>query len=134
MSLYAALLGVVALVGVAATTATGAMDATSAAISSPSPAHTLAALDCRCVPSSTLVMRYQRILSKLGKKCEESQARLAYISTQATLILRQNGHRRTNLWLLTRVDQSVTPKPPNPAGFKRSCRYRVAEIVNSIVA
>jgi hypothetical protein len=123
----AALLGVLVLC-VAATTATSATEATRATQWLPSPARKLAALDCRCVPDSARVARYQRILARLSKKCKESAERLGYISTVATQGLRQSGHRRTNLWMLVQVDQRI----PEPVRARQPCRYVFALVVTSI--
>ena len=95
----------------------------------PAPARTLAALDCRCPPSAARIARYQRVLDTLASRCVESRGRLAYISKTATEILRQSGHRRTNLWLLSEVSQAISTDPRR----KQPCRFVFALVVESIL-
>ena len=122
-----ALLGAVVVASVAASAAIGAEHAPSTVTWLPRPARTLAALDCRCVPGRARVARYQRVLAALSRRCMEPAARLAYISKVATEGLRQSGRRRTNLWMLTQVDESISKRPD-----EQPCRYVFALIVTSI--
>jgi hypothetical protein len=58
----------------------------------------------------------------------ESRGRLAYISKVATEGLRQSGHRRSNLWMLNQVDQTISAESRK----KQPCRYVFALVVESI--
>jgi hypothetical protein len=121
-------LGAFVLACAAATTAAGGTGVQRTPIWLPTPARTLAALDCRCAPGPARIARYRRLLEKLSKRCEESPGRLAYISKVATEGLRQSGHRRTNLWLLKRVDQTISTDTTT----EQPCRYVFALVVTSI--
>lgn len=86
--------------------------------SSPSVAYKLAAIDCRCVPSTQLVARYARVLTILStKKCKESRRKLGDMSVAATRLLREAGRRVTTLRMLSLVNQSI----PDRIGFKQPC-------------
>jgi hypothetical protein len=89
------------------------------------PARTLAAIDCDCEPTAARVARYRAVLARLATRCQESRSRLAYVSKTATELLRQNGRRRTNLWLLSELDRKV----PRHVARQEPCRYVVAVIL-----
>ena len=89
------------------------------------PARTLAAIDCDCEPTAAHVARYRVLLARLATRCQESPSRLAYVSKTATEVLRQNGRRRTNLWLLTELDRKV----PRHVARQQPCRYVVAVLL-----
>jgi hypothetical protein len=89
------------------------------------PARTLAAIDCDCEPTAAHVARYRVLLARLASRCQESPSRLAYVSKTATEVLRQNGRRRTNLWLLTELDRKV----PRHVARQQPCRYVVAVLL-----
>jgi hypothetical protein len=122
------LFGALLLVGLAATAAAGQTGSSGGPTWLPTPARTLAALDCRCTPGAARIARYQRLLDKLSKRCKEPPGRLAYISTVATRGLREAGHRRTNLWMLNEVDQTISAGTRT----KQPCRFVFALIVTSI--
>ena len=124
----AVLVGALVLVCLTATPAAGETGAPGGPTWLPTPARMLAALDCRCTPGEARIARYRRLLDKLSKRCRESPARLAYISTVATRGLRESGHRRTNLWLLREVDETIS----QGTRTKQPCRFVVAVVLASI--
>lgn len=95
----------------------------------PSISFQLASLDCRCVPSTATVKKYQRLLSYLAtRKCKDTPRHLGDMAVVSRRLLREKGVKLTNFQVLQLVNKSI----PNNIGFKQPCADIFAALVTLI--
>ncbi len=101
-------LAIAAIVAVGTIASGGAAYAARSNTSDSSVAYKLAAIDCKCVPSSARVRPYAKVLAVLaGKKCRERQSRLGDLAVTSTRILAKKQIRLSTFQILRGVNQSI---------------------------
>lgn len=87
----------------------------------------MAAIDCKCVPSTARVAPYRQLLTKLvTRKCKETRLRLADELTKAQHILAHDGHGHYSyLRLMRLLDRSI----PNSIHYRQRCSGVIAALI-----